>query len=210
MLHRTMKAIIWLAVAGIFFAMGATRMNAETEKEKMASHNPTVIMETTKGTMTIELYPEEAPLTVKNFLYYVDHKFYDNLTFHRIVPNFVIQGGGFTKDMIKKETNPPIKNEADNGLKNAKYTLSMARLPQKDTATSQFFINLKNNSNLDHHGDANFGYAVFAKVIEGQEVVDAIAKVETARIKGMDDVPVTPVIMTKVYRAEEAEMNKKG
>ena len=155
--------------------------------------------ETTLGNFTIEFFEKEAPLTVVNFLKYVDEGFFDGTIFHRIVPGFVIQGGGFTEDMSQKKTAPPIKNEADNGLKNARGTLSMARTNDVNSATSQFFVNLKDNDFLDHQR-GNFGYAVFAKVTDGMDVIDKIAAVETGRRKGFDDVPVEPVIMTSVRR----------
>jgi cyclophilin family peptidyl-prolyl cis-trans isomerase len=155
--------------------------------------------ETSLGNFTIELFEKEAPGTVENFLKYVDDEFFDGTIFHRIVPGFVIQGGGFTEDMSQKKTQPPIKNEADNGVKNARGTLSMARTSDVNSATSQFFVNLKDNDFLDHQR-GNFGYAVFARVTEGMDVIDKIAAVETGRRRGFDDVPVEPVIMTRVRR----------
>jgi cyclophilin family peptidyl-prolyl cis-trans isomerase len=157
--------------------------------------------ETTLGNFTIELFEKEAPLTVANFLKYVDDGFFDGTVFHRIVPGFVIQGGGFTEDMSQKRTQPPIKNEADNGLKNERGSLSMARTNDIHSATSQFFVNLKDNEFLDHQR-GNFGYAVFARVTEGMDVIDKIAEVETGRRRGMDDVPVEAVIMTSVRRVK--------
>ena len=155
--------------------------------------------ETNLGRFTIELYEKEAPITVANFLKYIDEGFFDGTIFHRIVPGFVIQGGGFTEDMSQKRTNPTIKNEADNGLKNTRGSLSMARNNDINSATSQFFVNLKDNEFLDHK-KGNFGYAVFARVTEGMDVVDKIAAVETGRRRGFDDVPVQPVIMKSVRR----------
>jgi peptidyl-prolyl cis-trans isomerase A (cyclophilin A) len=155
--------------------------------------------ETTLGNFTIELFDKEAPGTIDNFLKYVDDGFFDGTIFHRVVPGFVIQGGGFTEDMSQKKTQPPIKNEADNGLKNERGTLSMARTSDVNSATSQFFVNLKDNAFLDHQR-GNFGYAVFARVTEGMDVIDKIAAVETGRRRGFDDVPVEPVIMTSVRR----------
>ncbi len=134
--------------------------------------------ETTLGDFTIELFDKKAPETVQNFLKYIDSGFFDGTIFHRIVPGFVIQGGGFTEDMTQKRTQPPIKNEADNGLKNERGTLSMARTNDINSATSQFFVNLKDNDFLDHKR-GNFGYAVFARVTEGMDVIDKIAAVET-------------------------------
>jgi cyclophilin family peptidyl-prolyl cis-trans isomerase len=132
-------------------------------------------------------------------LKYVDDGFFDGTIFHRIVPGFVIQGGGFTEDLTQKKTKPAIKNEADNGLKNGRGTLSMARTNDINSATSQFFVNLKDNDFLDHTR-GNFGYAVFAKVTDGMDVIDKIAAVETGRKRGFDDVPLEPVIMTTVRR----------
>ena len=157
--------------------------------------------ETNLGRFTVELYEKEAPVTVANFLKYIDEGFFDGTIFHRIVPGFVIQGGGFTEDMSQKKTQAPIKNEADNGLKNSRGTLSMARTNDINSATSQFFVNLKDNDFLDH-SRGNFGYAVFARVTEGMEVIDKIAAVETGRKKGFDDVPVDAVIMTSVHTVE--------
>jgi peptidyl-prolyl cis-trans isomerase A (cyclophilin A) len=156
--------------------------------------------ETTLGEFTVELFDKEAPVTVANFLKYIDDGFFDGTIFHRIVPGFVIQGGGFTEDMTQKRTQPSIKNEADNGLKNGRGTLSMARTNDVDSATSQFFVNLKDNDFLDHKR-GNFGYAVFGRVTAGMDVIDKIAAVETGRRRGFEDVPVEPVIMTSVRRA---------
>ena len=156
-----------------------------------------ILFETTLGDFKIEFFGKEAPLSVANFQKYVDDGFFDGTIFHRIVPGFVIQGGGFTADMTQKKTRPSIKNEADNGLKNSRGTLSMARTNDIHSATSQFFVNLKDNDFLDH-SRGNFGYAVFAHVTEGMDVVDKIAAVETGRHKGMDDVPVEAVVMTAV------------
>jgi peptidyl-prolyl cis-trans isomerase A (cyclophilin A) len=158
--------------------------------------------ETTLGEFTVELFEKEAPVTVANFLKYIDDGFFDGTIFHRIVPGFVIQGGGFTEDMSQKRTHPTIKNEADNGLKNERGTLSMARTNDINSATSQFFVNLKDNEFLDHKR-GNFGYAVFGKVAQGMEVIDQIAGVETGRRKGHDDVPLEAVIMTSVRRLEK-------
>ena len=166
-----------------------------------------VRFETSHGGFTIELYQEDAPQTVENFLRYVDDGFFDGTIFHRIVPGFVIQGGGFTEDMSQKRTHPSIKNEADNGLKNTRGTLSMARTNDVNSATSQFFVNLKDNEFLDHTR-GNFGYAVFGRVSEGMDVVDKIAAVKTGRRHGHDDVPLEAVTMTRVHRAEKTAEKK--
>ena len=155
--------------------------------------------ETTLGDFTVELFEKDAPLSVANFLRYIDEGFFDGTIFHRIVPGFVIQGGGFTEDMTQKRTQPPVKNEADNGLKNKRGTLSMARTNDINSATSQFFVNLKDNDSLDH-SRGNFGYAVFARVAQGMDVIDKIAAVSTGRRRGFDDVPVEAVIMKSVRR----------
>ncbi len=160
---------------------------------------PCVVFSTSLGDVTIELYPEKAPITVKNFLAYVDAGFYDGTIFHRVIPGFVIQGGGFPEDMSQKPTHPPIKNEADNGLKNGRGTLSMARTQEVDSATSQFFINLADNAALDHRVQG-FGYAVFGKVRDGMDVVDKIAAVPTGRRGMFRDVPVQPVTVSSAHR----------
>ncbi len=151
-----------------------------------------VIFETSLGDIRIELMPEEAPITTENFRRYVEEGFYDDTIFHRVIPGFVIQGGGHLEDMSRKPTRDPIRNEADNGVKNLRGTLSMARTQDRDSATSQFFINLKDNAFLDH-GSRDFGYAVFARVADGMDVVDQIAAVETGNKGGHQDVPLEPV-----------------
>lgn len=157
-----------------------------------------VVFETTHGEMVIELHPDEAPVSVENFLQYVRDGFYDGLVFHRVIPGFVIQGGGFESGMVKRETRPPIENEADNGLLNLRYSLSYARTGDPHSATSQFFINLADNAFLDkaNSGDG-WGYAVFGRVVEGQEVVDRIGGVETGQHGGFRDVPVEDVVINR-------------
>ena len=159
-----------------------------------------VKFETTLGDFTVEMLTDEAPLSVENFLKYVDDGHFDDTVFHRVIPGFVIQGGGMTEDMTQKKTRAPIKNEADNGLKNLRGTLSMARTNDVNSATSQFFVNLVDNAFLDHQGPRNFGYAVFARVVEGMDVVDAIAAVKTGRRRGHDDVPLEPVVVKGARR----------
>ncbi|MGA9666573.1 MAG: peptidylprolyl isomerase [Gallionella sp.] len=156
-----------------------------------------VKMHTSKGTFTIELDPEKAPLTVKNFLDYVNSGFYSNTIFHRVIGNFMIQGGGFEPGMKQKKTNAPIQNEANNGLKNNAYTVAMARTGDPDSATAQFFINVKDNGFLNYPGQDGWGYCVFGKVVEGKEVVDAIRDVKTGNRSGFQDVPLEDVIITK-------------
>ena len=172
-----------------------------------AAGNPKVIFSTTKGDITIELYADKAPISVRNFLAYVDSGFYDGVIFHRVIPGFVIQGGGFTPEMVKKATRAPIKNEADNGLKNRRGTLSLARTQDVNSATSQFFINLQDNAALDHR-PGNFGYAVFGKVVKGMDVVDTIAGVPTGRHGHYRDVPTIPVIIKKAWRQDHKGISK--
>jgi len=159
-----------------------------------------IILSTSLGDITIELFDAEAPVTVENFLRYVDDGFFNDTIFHRVIPGFVLQGGGFTTDMQEKETRPPIKNEAGNGLKNKRGALSMARTQEINSATSQFFINLKDNTFLDH-GTRDFGYAVFAKVTDGMEIVDRIAAVATGNAGMHQDVPLEPVVILSAKRA---------
>jgi peptidyl-prolyl cis-trans isomerase B (cyclophilin B) len=160
--------------------------------------NKTMVkLHTTKGDFTIELNSEKAPNTVKNFLDYVNSGFYSGTIFHRVINNFMIQGGGFEANMTQKKTNPPIKNEATNGLKNDNYTVAMARTGDPHSATAQFFINVKDNNFLNYPGQDGWGYCVFGKVVEGKEVVDAIRQVKTGNRSGFQDVPLEDVIITK-------------
>ena len=158
-----------------------------------------ITITTSHGDITIELFADEAPISVENFLAYVDAGHFDGTIFHRVIPNFMIQGGGFDADMNQKSTRDPIKNEADNGLKNERGTLAMARTSDVNSATSQFFINLGDNAFLDHSG-RDFGYAVFARVSDGMEVVDKIAAVATGNSGGHSDVPVEAVEIEKAVR----------
>lgn len=164
--------------------------------------NPVVLMTTSMGDIKIELYPEQAPITVENFLKYVESGFFEGTIFHRVVPGFVIQGGGFNKDMERKETLAPIKNEAKTalakGLKNTKYTLSMARTNNPNSATSQFFVNLADNTGSLDPNARSAGYAVFGKVIDGEEAVEKIHKVKTKSFSFYQDMPVDPVLIEKV------------
>jgi peptidyl-prolyl cis-trans isomerase B (cyclophilin B) len=156
-----------------------------------------VKLETNHGTITLQLDAEKAPITTQNFLDYVNSGFYSNTVFHRVIPNFMIQGGGFEPGMKQKKTNDPIKNEAANGLKNDKYTIAMARTGDPHSASSQFFINTKNNSFLDYPGQDGWGYCVFGKVVEGMDVVDAIGKVKTGSSGFHQDVPKEDVVIIK-------------
>jgi len=165
-----------------------------------APGNPIVLIETSMGTITIELYKDQAPVSVANFLQYVREGFYHDTIWHRVVPGYVIQGGGFTADLGEKPTRPPIQNEATNGLSNRRGTVAMARTRSLRSATSQFYINLSNNPSLDHQGFSPevFGYAVFGRVIDGMDVVDRIGAVKTGTKDGMEDVPLEPVLIKSV------------
>jgi cyclophilin family peptidyl-prolyl cis-trans isomerase len=160
--------------------------------------------ETSLGDFTIELYEEDAPQTVANFLRYVDEGFFDGTIFHRIVPGFVIQGGGLINDMSQKKTHPPVKNEAGNGVRNQRGTLSMARTDEIHSATSQFFVNLADNDFLDQR-PGQYGYAVFGHVTEGMDVIDKIAKVPTGKRKGHSDVPTQDVVIKSARRLDSAK-----
>lgn len=164
-----------------------------------AAQNPRVALDTTMGRIVIELDAAKAPKTVANFLEYTKSGFYNGTVFHRVINDFMVQGGGMTPDMKEKDGRPSITNEADNGLKNERGTLAMARTPDPHSASSQFFINLKSNSFLNHTGKSaqGWGYAVFGKVVEGMDVVDKIAKVKTGTKGGHGDVPVEPILITK-------------
>jgi peptidyl-prolyl cis-trans isomerase A (cyclophilin A) len=189
---------LWLIVA---MGMAAGAIKAE-EGAIMATNEATtttVIMETSEGNIEIELFADKAPISVSNFLAYADSGFFANTIFHRVIPRFMIQGGGFGETLIQKPTKAPIKNEAANGLKNERGTLAMARTSVVDSATSQFFINIAQNDFLNH-GGRDFGYAVFGKVSAGMDVVDKIAAVQTGTKNGMGDVPVKAVVIKSVKR----------
>jgi len=163
-----------------------------------AQEKPVVVIETSLGNITVELDPEKAPISVKNFLSYVDAGFYEGTIFHRVIKNFMIQAGGMTADMQRKEAKAAIRNEATNGLSNMRGTIAMARTPEVNSATSQFFISTVDNKGLDHKGMTpdDFGYAVFGKVIDGMDTVDKIASVKTAP----GDVPVEAVVIKGITR----------
>lgn len=176
-------------------------------QEQKKTTNPVVVMKTTMGDIKIELYPEKAPITTKNFLDYVASGQYDHTIFHRVIDGFMIQGGGFTKEFDQKPTKAPIKNEASNGLKNKKGSVAMARTSDVNSATGQFFINVSDNSFLDYRGNSpsEFGYCVFGQVIEGMDVVDKIKKVKTGSNGMYQDVPKETV---EILEAKELPQNK--
>jgi peptidyl-prolyl cis-trans isomerase A (cyclophilin A) len=208
-----LKILISIAISILFGFSFMTAQN-KTEKPSSAKGNPVVIMKTSKGTIKIELFADKAPVTVKNFLGYVDEKFYDGTIFHRVISTFMIQGGGFTKTVPIKEkpVKAPIINESTNGLKNDRGTIAMARTMDPNSATSQFFINVVNNSMLNRI-QANAGYAVFGQVIEGMDIVDKIRAVQTGSSQAImlyqgkemkqnfQDVPKEPVVIESIRRA---------
>lgn len=170
--------------------------------EDAAVKNPRVMLETSEGKIVLELYEKKAPETVTNFLNYVDAGFYDGTIFHRVIPDFMNQGGGFASDMKEKSTRPPIKNEADSGLKNDRGTIAMARTSDPHSATAQFFINTANNDFLNHKNksEQGWGYAVFGKVVEGMDAVNAISAVKTTTRGPHQDVPVHPVVIKSAMK----------
>lgn len=189
---RRASTIISVLMAVLLLTLPACSRAGNDPKTKGGS---VILMSTSLGDVKIELYDQDAPETVKNFLSYVNDKFYDGTIFHRVIAGFMIQGGGLTTDMAQKPTKPPIKNESSNGLKNEPYTLAMARTSVPDSATSQFFINVKNNDFLNKaSAQDGVGYAVFGKVIEGMDIVNKIEKVQT----GPSDVPNEPVVIKSV------------
>lgn len=188
-----MRNVVW--VVAVTFAL-LTTLPACSQAEP--PDGPVVLVSTSMGDMKIGLYEKKAPITVKNFLAYVNDGFYDGTIFHRVIAGFMIQGGGFTAKMEQKETKPAIKNEAENGISNEEGTVAMARTNVVDSATSQFFINVKNNPFLDHQDEAQFGYCVFGKVVEGLDVVRKIEGVQTGRQGTHSDVPLEPIVITSV------------
>lgn len=185
-------------------AASSTTANSATDTGAVSSveiTQPSVIFETSLGEFTVALNAKHAPKTVENFLQYVSDGFYDGTIFHRVIGTFMIQGGGFNADMVQKSTRAPVVNEADNGLKNSVGTIAMARTNAPDSATSQFFINVANNSSLNHRGKnpSGWGYAVFGNVTAGMDVVNAIKAVPTGRTAGYGDVPQTTVLIKRVY-----------
>jgi len=186
------KLILMILTASLFFAVPGLAME-------------TVVIETNYGDITLELDNEKAPISVANFLTYADSNHYNGTIFHRVIKDFMIQGGNFTSDMSPKKTLAPIKNEASNGLQNLRGTIAMARTGVVDSATSQFFINLKDNAFLDHKNTTvrGYGYAVFGKVVKGMDVVDKIGTSKTQTFKRFSDVPVEPVIINSVKRVTE-------
>ncbi|MGC8644253.1 MAG: peptidylprolyl isomerase [Isosphaeraceae bacterium] len=192
---RLMTSITLLSVAVL--GVGIT-LSTSAAAGQAAGQNPVVVLDTSEGPITIELYPDKAPITVENFLKYVDEKFYDNLIFHRVIRGFMIQGGGLTDQMQEKPAHAPIKNESSTGgISNERGTIAMARMNDPDSATCQFFINHQDNKRLDHFRG---GYTAFGKVISGMDVVDKIANVATTTKASQDDVPIKPVYIKSARR----------
>jgi peptidyl-prolyl cis-trans isomerase B (cyclophilin B) len=189
------RILFRFAAAGLILGAAAARAAQPV--------NPVVVIKTTRGDITLELFADKAPLTVQNFLVYVDAKFYDNTIFHRVIKGFMIQGGGLTADFAEKPTRAAIRNEATNKLKNLRGTIAMARYEEPHTATAQFFLNHANNASLNHKNTSQegFGYCVFGKVASGIDVVDAIAGVATGTIKGYEDAPRRTVTILSIRRA---------
>lgn len=200
-----------LVLFGLIAAMGGGRFFSCYAQDEGGSaqvmKNPMVDIETSEGTIRLELFADKAPKTVDNFLKYVDDGFYKGTIFHRVIEDFMIQGGGMTSDMQQKKTKSPVVNEARSDVKNARGTIAMARTNDVNSATAQFFINVKDNDFLDHRDETprGFGYAVFGKVISGMDVVDKIRKVKTGMAHGHQDVPVEPVMILDVKRVENAQ-----
>ena len=201
---RLSAAIAAILLLASFAPLAAEEAKAEVKAkpEAATSDNPVVVMMTNHGEITIELFADKAPITVANFLRYTDEKFYDGTVFHRVIPGFMVQGGGFDQAMAKKETHDAIKNEATNGLLNTTGTISMARTSVVDSATAQFFINTVDNRSLDHRSPdpRGYGYAVFGKVISGMKAVKSIEEVQTVARGAHRNIPVKPVIIETVRR----------
>lgn len=218
-----MKKILWFFPLVVVLHLSPQNLLAQADSQEAAAKAPakgekpvpaktkkkekpvSVKIATSMGDIVVELDSEKAPITVKNFLNYVEKKFYDDLIFHRVIKDFMIQGGGFDKKMSLRPTDAPIKNEAANGLKNLKGTIAMARTPDPDSASSQFFINLKDNDFLDYKGPlpSDIGYTVFGKVTAGMDVVEKIGVVATNKSGQPRDVPLEPVIIKSVRKVEE-------
>ena len=196
-----MRAIITGCLVALAVSVGLASAQ-EADRAGEPRENPMITIKTSKGDVQVELFEQEAPETVANFLQYVDDGFFSGTIFHRVIPGFMVQGGGLDQDLRQKETRAPVRNEAANGLKNERGTLAMARTQVVDSATSQFFINLVDNDFLNHTrpDPRGFGYCVFGRVVEGLDVVDAIAQVRTASKGPHETVPVEPVEILEVVR----------
>lgn len=198
------RASYFLLIITFSFAQISCDRKQQSGPTVQESRTVKVKIETSMGNMIVELYPDKAPITVENFLKYVDRKFYDGTIFHRIERGVVIQGGGYTEDLREKRADKPIKNEAKNGLKNERGTIAMARTSAIDSATCQFFINLRDNQQWNHINDQQwgYGYAVFGKIVDGLEVIDKIGNTPVTTRGGMANVPINPVFIISIRRVE--------
>ena len=206
-LPTSRRTVSLVAVLALTLFAGSRAFAQDSDDAAAPAENPfmkdlpTVVVHTSMGPITLELFEDEAPISVENFLEYAREGYYDGTIFHRVIANFMIQGGGFDADFNQKPTRDPITNEADNGLSNKRGTVAMARTGMPDSATAQFFINVVDNASLDHRGKQSgrtWGYAVFGRVTEGMDVVDAIRTVETTSRPPYSDVPVEPVLIERV------------
>jgi cyclophilin family peptidyl-prolyl cis-trans isomerase len=196
---RLLNQVFLMGVLATFYLTLSSNKDMETMKNSNVE-KPIVVMKTSMGDIKIELYPDKAPLSVQNFLQYVKTGHYDHTIFHRVIDNFMVQGGGFTANLTQKNTMPPVKNEASNGLKNTRGTVAMARTQEVNSATAQFFINVSDNTFLNYKSEnpAEYGYCVFGKVIEGMDVVDKIKSVDTTSQGPYRDIPVNPIEIISV------------
>ncbi len=215
MLQRLRQAFTLLLISLSFSLLSQTTQAqsspsatppSKTEKATNKKDNSIVILETNRGQLTLELFDADRPKTVKNFLRYVKEGFYNDTVFHRVIPNFVIQGGAFTKELAKKKTNKPIKNESSKDIENTRGSIAMARLSSPNSASSQFFINLKDNRQFNYR-EYNPGYTVFGRIIDGMNTVDDISKTKTGNIGMFRDVPIDAVIIKKAYVASKKNTN---
>jgi len=204
MRKKRIVTLFWVAVLVVIGVQANAPMVKAEEQQSRGRIEPMVVMETSEGTITIELWAEKAPMTVKNFLRYVDEGYYDGTVFHRVIDGFMIQGGGLTADLKPKETRDPIKNEASPELKNERGTIAMARTNMINSATSQFFINVVDNDFLNQKNKTpmGFGYCAFGKVVAGMDVVDKIKEVPTSTQGQFENVPVNPVVIKSIKRSE--------
>ena len=196
------RTLLKTAVVVLFIALSSCDSDDGPCTTPRATNDPVVVFETSMGDFAVVLYRDDAPKTVDNFLRYVNEGFYDSLTIHRVIKNFIIQGGAYDENMVKKPAYDPIVNEADNGRSNLRGTIGMARTVDPHSATSQFFINHVDNPSLDYVSPDRYGYCVFGKVILGMDVVDEIAGVNTVSKSGHQNVPEVPIFLNKVYRGK--------
>lgn len=199
LLSRALLSTVFLINSVSLQAADASKPKAEAQEQ--AAENTVVRIETSKGDITVKLYDKRSPITVKNFLRYVDEDFYDDTIFHRVKPRFMIQGGGFDQHLVKKPTQEPIKNESRNRIRNHRGTLAMARTNDPDSATAQFFINVRMNRSLDYQA-GKWGYAVFGEVLQGLHVVDDISIQETEVLMQHQNVPLEPILIHRIVRVE--------